>query len=99
MQDHNKDILKPIDYTAKDDNIVLPPSAANIDQGQPDNEQERQIKAVKKRKRKKARIIVLVVLALAIIAYFAIPAVNSKINQIFTIFSSASVETIMGYNP
>ncbi|MBS1348489.1 MAG: TVP38/TMEM64 family protein [Firmicutes bacterium] len=97
MQDHNKDILKPIDDTAKDDNIVLPPSAANIDQGQPDNEQERQIKAVKKRKRKKARIIVLVVLALAIIAYFAIPAVNSKINQIFTIFSSASVETIMGY--
>lgn len=97
MQDHNKDILKPIDDTAKDDNIVLPPSAANIDQGQADNEQERQIKAVKKRKRKKARIIVLVVLALAIIAYFAIPAVNSKINQIFTIFSSASVETIMGY--
>ncbi len=54
-------------------------------------------KATAKRKRKKARIIVLAVIILAVIAYFAIPAVHDKINQIVAIFGSTDVSTIMEY--
>lgn len=97
MQENNNSIPEPINNDGKDNNTSLEQGTTATDNNQPDNEQEQAKKAATKRKRKKARIIVLVVLVLAVIAYFAIPAVNSKINQIFMIFSSASVETIMGY--
>ena len=50
-----------------------------------------------KNKRRTAQIVLLAVVALAVVSYFAIPAVNSKINQIFMLFSSMSVDSIVGY--
>lgn len=50
-----------------------------------------------KNKRRTARIVLLCAVALAVICYFAVPAVNSKINQVFMLFSSMSVDSIVGY--
>lgn len=50
-----------------------------------------------KNKRKNARIVLLGIIVLILICYFAVPSVNSKVNQIFTLFSSMSVENIIGY--
>lgn len=47
--------------------------------------------------RRRGRIIVLVILAVAVIGYFAIPAVNSKVNGIVMIFSSMSVDSVIGF--
>lgn len=46
---------------------------------------------------KKAQVILLLLVAAAVVSYFAIPSVNSKINQIFMLFSSMSVDSIIGY--
>lgn len=48
-------------------------------------------------KRKKQRIILLVIVGIILLSYVFIPAVNSKVNQIFMLFSSMSVESIIGY--
>lgn len=45
----------------------------------------------------KARIALIAVLVLAIICYFAIPAFNSKVNGIIMIFSSMSVDNVIGF--
>ena len=50
-----------------------------------------------KNKHRIERIILLAVIALALILYFAVPGINAKINQIFMLFSSMSVESIIGY--
>lgn len=50
-----------------------------------------------KNKKRIAKITLLVVVLAALISYFAIPTVNSKVNQVFTLFSSMSVENIVGY--
>lgn len=50
-----------------------------------------------KNKRKIARIVLLVIIALLVVCYFAIPTMNSKVNRIFMLFSSMSVESIIGY--
>lgn len=50
-----------------------------------------------KNSRKTARIVLVAVIVLGLISYFAVPAVNSKINQVFMLFSSMSVESIVGY--
>lgn len=50
-----------------------------------------------KNRRKIARIVLLGVVLAAAIFYFAIPTVNSKVNRIFMLFSSMSVESIIGY--
>lgn len=44
-----------------------------------------------------AKIILLLVVVAAVLSYFWIPVVNSKINYIFMLFSSMSVESIIGY--
>lgn len=43
------------------------------------------------------RIALIAVLVLAIICYFAIPAFNSKVNGIIMIFSSMSVDNVIGF--
>lgn len=48
-------------------------------------------------KRKKQRIILLVIVGVILLSYVFIPVVNSKVNQIFMLFSSMSVESIIGY--
>lgn len=50
-----------------------------------------------KSKKRIAQISILVVILLTVSGYFFIPAVNSRMNAIFTLFSSMSVENIMGY--
>ena len=50
-----------------------------------------------KNKRKKLRILLLIILLALIAAYFLIPAVHSRANQVITLFSSMSVQNIIGY--
>lgn len=50
-----------------------------------------------KKSRRQWRRLVLLLLAVAIGAYFLIPAVNSRINGVVFLFSTMSVETIIGY--
>lgn len=47
--------------------------------------------------RRKQKIILLVIVLVLLFSYFCIPTVKSKTNQVFTLFSSMSVENIMGY--
>lgn len=49
------------------------------------------------KKRNIARVILLAVIILCAGAYFTIPAVRSKAGQIFMLFSSMSVESVVGY--
>lgn len=49
------------------------------------------------KKKNIAKIVLLFIIAVSVAAYFGIPAVNSKINYIFMLFSSMSVESIIGY--
>ncbi len=44
-----------------------------------------------------ARIILLALLAISVVCYFFIPSVHSGINRIFMIFSSLSVESVIGF--
>ena len=44
-----------------------------------------------------ARLILLAILIISTLLYFLVPSINSKTNQIFTIFSSLSVENVIGY--
>lgn len=46
---------------------------------------------------KKIRYICLGIIVAIILAYFFIPVVNSKVNDIFILFSSMSVESVAGY--
>lgn len=50
-----------------------------------------------KNKKRVAQIIILVLIVAAVVSYLFIPSVKSKMNGIFTLFSSMSVENIMGY--
>lgn len=50
-----------------------------------------------KKKKNIAKIILLLIVVMSVAAYFGIPVVNSKINYIFMLFSSMSVESIIGY--
>ncbi len=50
-----------------------------------------------KNKKNIARIILLAVVVISALVYFFVPTVNSKVNQIITIFSSMSVENVIGY--
>lgn len=50
-----------------------------------------------KRKKQTARIILLIIVLVCIAAYLWIPTVHSKISQVFMLFSSMSVESIIGY--
>lgn len=50
-----------------------------------------------KNRRKIARIVLLVLVLIIGVSYFMVPTVNSKVNQIFMLFSSMSVESIIGY--
>lgn len=50
-----------------------------------------------KRKKRIAQISILIIILLTVSSYLAIPAVNSRMNAIFTLFSSMSVENIIGY--
>lgn len=47
--------------------------------------------------RKKQRMILAIILLVLILSYFFIPYVNGKVNQVFMLFSSMSVESIAGY--
>lgn len=51
----------------------------------------------RKSNRRTGRIILLVILSAAVISYFTVPAVNSKVNSIVMIFSSMSVDNIIGF--
>jgi len=51
----------------------------------------------KKRKRRISRWLLLIVLAGLVLAYFFIPAFNSKINGVVMLFSSMSVDMVIGY--
>lgn len=46
---------------------------------------------------RRSRIILLLIIAACAAAYFLIPAVNSKVNYVFMLFSSMSVQSIIGY--
>lgn len=50
-----------------------------------------------KKKKNIARIILLLIVLAIFAAYWWIPTVNSKINYLFMLFSSMSVESIIGY--
>lgn len=47
--------------------------------------------------RKNQRIILCIILLSFALVYFQIPFVNSKVNQVFMLFSSMSVESMIGY--
>lgn len=49
------------------------------------------------KKKNIARILLLLIIVMSVAAYFWIPVVNSKINYIFMLFSSMSVDSIIGY--
>lgn len=49
------------------------------------------------KKKNVVRILLLAVIALGIISYFKIPIVRSKLSQVFMLFSSMSVESVIGY--
>jgi len=53
--------------------------------------------ADKKRKRRILRWILLLIIAVVVVSYFKVPAVNSKINGIVMLFSSMSVDMVIGY--
>lgn len=50
-----------------------------------------------KKKNHIAKIILLLIILVAVAAYVWVPVVNSKMNYIFMLFSSMSVESIIGY--
>lgn len=50
-----------------------------------------------KNRRRKERLILLLIIALMLLSYFVVPTVNEKVNQLFILFGSMSVETIMEY--
>lgn len=52
---------------------------------------------MKMKKKNIARILLLLIIVMIVAAYFWIPVVNSKINYIFMLFSSMSVDSIIGY--
>lgn len=49
------------------------------------------------KKKNVARIILLLLVILCAAAYFAIPSVHSKVSQIFMLFRSMDVESVVGY--
>ncbi len=50
-----------------------------------------------KKTKKIAKLLLLVFIILTVACYFFIPTVNSKINAVLTLFTSMSVENIIGY--